>query len=374
MTSKERIITAMRNEQPDKVPCSPDISNMIPCKRTGKPFWESLYYGNPPLWKAYIDAAKYFGIDAFFFHAGIGENPHQKFSIEKNIIEKTEEKIVVDYKYTTPAGEFNEEWTFPVADSETSTVKAFDTMRDAMPHLKYLLSSDIEGDFAPTDEMKKILGDEFAIGGFCNTPMLPYHWLKGQLEEAAIEYYTDLEIMHEYRELFHDYNVRKVELFLDYGVDFILIESSGSLTMQSPDIIRDMQLPTIKKLTKMCKEAGVPSMFHSCGRSRPIIPMLAEETDLDGIQPLECPPTGDVDLAEVKQTFGDRLALMGNLNTPELMLKGTSEDVFNASKSLIEDCKEGGGFILSTGDQCGRDTPEENIFAMVNAAEEFGKY
>jgi len=40
MTSKERMLTAFRNQQPDIVPVSPDISNMIPAKLTGKPFWD----------------------------------------------------------------------------------------------------------------------------------------------------------------------------------------------------------------------------------------------------------------------------------------------------------------------------------------------
>jgi len=35
---------------------------------------------------------------------------------------------------------------------------------------------------------------------------------------------------------------------------------------------------------------------------------------------------------------------------------------------------QNGGFILSTGDQCGRDTPDANIREMVNVAKEFGAY
>ncbi|MDI6827509.1 MAG: uroporphyrinogen decarboxylase family protein [Armatimonadota bacterium] len=56
------------------------------------------------------------------------------------------------------------------------------------------------------------------------------------------------------------------------------------------------------------------------------------------------------------------------------MLTGSYEEVFDASRRAIEGAKEGGEFILSTGDQCGRDTPFENIFAMIHAAEEFGGY
>ena len=40
----------------------------------------------------------------------------------------------------------------------------------------------------------------------------------------------------------------------------------------------------------------------------------------------------------------------------------------------ISEAGDRGGFILSTGDQCGLYTPEKNILAMVRAAEEYGYY
>src|SRR5512137_166411 len=66
MTSRERMLTAMRGGQPDMVPAAPDISNMIPCRLTGKPFWDVYLNENPPLWKAYLDAVRRFGIDGWF--------------------------------------------------------------------------------------------------------------------------------------------------------------------------------------------------------------------------------------------------------------------------------------------------------------------
>ena len=100
----------------------------------------------------------------------------------------------------------------------------------------------------------------------------------------------------------------------------------------------------------------------------------AEETDLSCVNPLEIPPMGDCDLAEVKREFGDRIALMGNLHTTEVMLKGSVEDVRRACEEAIDAAGEGGGFILSTGDQCGTDTPDENIRAMVDVAKTYGRY
>lgn len=51
---------------------------------------------------------------------------------------------------------------------------------------------------------------------------------------------------------------------------------------------------------------------------------------------------------------------------------GSVQDVVAASKRAIDDAAHGGRFILFTGDQCGRDTPDEYIFAMVETARTYG--
>ena len=102
--------------------------------------------------------------------------------------------------------------------------------------------------------------------------------------------------------------------------------------------------------------------------------MAAEETDLTVIDPLEIPPMGDCVLSELKQRYGDKLVLKGNLHTTEVMLRGSVKDVIAASRKAIDDAAAGGGFILSTGDQCGRDTPDENLLAMVETARTYGRY
>ena len=161
---------------------------------------------------------------------------------------------------------------------------------------------------------------------------------------------------------------------LEAKPDFLIIGASGLWTMQSPAIFRDLSLSTLKKVTKMAKEAGIPSFLHACGKDRQLVEICATETDLSVINPLEPAPMGDVDLAEVKQKFGSRIALMGNIHTTDVMLRGTPEEVERAAKSCIDAAAEGGGFILSTGDQCGRDTPEENIFKLIEVARSYGKY
>ena len=76
----------------------------------------------------------------------------------------------------------------------------------------------------------------------------------------------------------------------------------------------------------------------------------------------------------MKRLYGDKLVLKGNLHTTNVMLRGSAEDVRRFSRQAIDDAAAGGRFILSTGDQCGRDTPEENLFAMIETARTYGKY
>ena len=83
---------------------------------------------------------------------------------------------------------------------------------------------------------------------------------------------------------------------------------------------------------------------------------------------------GDCDLAEIERKWGHRIALKGNLHTTGIMLMGTPDQVEEAAKKAIDAAAPGGGFVLSTGDQCGRDTPEANIFRLVETARKYGRY
>ncbi|MGE5848291.1 MAG: uroporphyrinogen decarboxylase family protein, partial [Ignavibacteria bacterium] len=124
----------------------------------------------------------------------------------------------------------------------------------------------------------------------------------------------------------------------------------------------------------LCKEAGIISHLHICGKSWPLVEIAAKESDLASMEPMEEPPTGNIDLAQVKKMVGDKLCIKGNINTTDFMLTATPQEVEDKCKRLIDTVGYDGGFILSTGDQCGRDTPDANIFKMVEVAKTYGKY
>lgn len=370
------MLVAMTNGVPDRVPVAPDISNMIPCRLTGKPFWEIYYFGDPPLWQAYIDAVRYFGFDGWFTEGDMQYQwPGSSYQAIEDI-RKTADRWVVRYRGRIDDCRYTYETTFPIADPPTETEKIIKDIEAQWELIEKLFAPPIGYNPSRLKQQRAVVGESAAFGITVGYPGF-HSWFgrfAGGLEALSYAYMDHHDLIMKMRELHEQQVVAQMEMILSERPDFVLLGASGTITMQSPRIARELSLPTIKKLTAMAKQAGIPTMIHSCGKERILVKWCAEETDLNCINPLEMPPMGDCDLAEIKQSFGDRLALMGNLHTTQTMLFGSPQDVRRASLEAILAAGENGGFILSTGDQCGRDTPDANIRAMVETVKEYGHY
>ena len=372
MTSKQRMLIAMQNGQPDMVPVAPDMSNMIPCKLTGKPFWDIYLYQDPPLWKAFIDAVRHFGFDGWMWNVTPGSIFVGEPRDEEVIVARTDDRIITR-RYTIEDG--SEKWSSFVKvyyrDNPPTQLAASKLGLEKPPEKYEAIEGrkELKKDIALLREAKDYMGDDGVVCVAVGMPSLGS-------PEAIYDYYDRYDAVKQASLRHEESIIGRLKKLLSAPVkpDVILTGGSGALVFNTPAILRDLALPCLKKVTKMCKDAGIPSLIHCCGPERALVEMAANETDLSCINPLEVPPMGDCDLAEIRESLGHKLALMGNLHTTEVMLMGSVRDVEEASKKAIDDAAEGGGFILSTGDHCGRDTPEENVFKMIDVARTYGKY
>lgn len=379
MTSRERFLTAVANGIPDRVPCTPDISNYIPAKRTGLPFWEVYFTEKVPLWRAYQDAAAYFGLDmwvASCIGIPVYDSTHVQMS-EEIFPARDRDAMIQRRTWYTPDGSLTEESICFRQEPPTHLKRVIEEIERDWPRYRWLLMEEPIVDFEQiavmreaTLEREQAFGLSIGYSGF-------QHW--EQYIEGSIITLTYLlsdapEILDEWMDLQLAQDTKLVEAFLSTKPDYLTLGGSGTLTLASPELARRYALPAIKLFSAMAKEAGVLTVLHSCGRSRELVEMLAEETDVNCFNPLEVAPMGDADLGEVKRTFGDKIALMGNLHTTDMMLRGSRDDVYEAAREALLAAREGGGFILSTGDQCPRDTPEENLFVLQDAIRDFGRY
>jgi uroporphyrinogen decarboxylase len=382
MTSRRRMLTAMRNEIPDRVPVAPDISMYIPLRHSGctlQDFWLGTKSGIPH-WQAYLNAADYYGLDAWtapvfglpmlYEDAPVEWQHHSRLDPQRDAMINTA-------TVRTPGGDLNQESVCYRGDQAAATVKLIKDLTTDFPKLKYTQPMPKALDLPTLQTCRQAChqrGHAFGV-------TIPYPgfqmwnvYVQGGVETLAYAELDTPEILQEWFEWDLERGTREMQLALEARLDFILLGGSGTITLASPALAAKYALPALKKWSAMARAADLPTMLHSCGKNRALADMLAADTDVGMLNPLERPPMGDIDLAEVKRTHGHRLALMGNLHTTDVMLLGSVEDVRRESLKALRAAGEGGGFILSTGDQCGRDTPDANLFEMVNTAREFGAY
>ena len=378
MNSRERFLMAMTGGRPDRVPCTPDISNMVPCRLTGKRFWDIYMHADPPLWRAYLDAAEHFGIDAWFFDGALDfEYPDTGISSESRIVSRGDERIVQRTVTHTPDGDMESETTFYVADSPTPTIKPIKDIPGELAKYRHLFREPSGYKTETALRQKAAIGGHHAFGTCCIGPGFQVWSVQTEGGVAPLAY-AEMdcpEVLEEICELHERACLKRAKMIIDSGLfDYVLTGGSGSITLASPALFDKYALGFLKKIARMCRQAGVATMAHSCGKQAYMVKQCVEQTDLDCINPLEVPPMGDCDLGELKRLYGGKIALMGNLHTTDVMLRGSVADVERAAKQAIDDAAAGGGFILSTGDQCGRDTPDENIHKLVEVCRTYGRY
>lgn len=375
MTSRERLKAVLNGEMPDCVPVCPDISNMVPCRLTGKPYWDIYLKDDPPLWEAHINALKYFNLDGGFemyrYPDPLGFGP----KLETRIL-KWEDQRIITRDFDIDTGQWAKYlWVYFKNEAPAAYVKPATVGLPEIPEHYEIIE-----DAKPWPDgmdlwriIKKRMGNQGIMGmpSGMNTCML-------NTADDVYEYFDKPSIYHKKAEQMLERALKRIDIISMFPKedrpDFLECGGSGSLVLQTVEIFKELILPVLKEVTKAAKNIGIPTHVHSCGPEKELVRMAVEETDLTVIDPLEIAPMGDCDLAELKKEYGGKIVLKGNLHTTDVMLYGSVQDVVGASKKAIDDAAQGGGFILSTGDQCGRDTPEDNIWAMISTARTYGKY
>ena len=370
-TPRKRILTAMRRGMADRVPVIPDISNMVPARLTRKPFWDVYLHDDPPLDEAYINAVKHYGMDGWYIYDNA--TMHEEPRWNRKTLNKTDEEIRVEHWIDTPHGRLEQLISYPVNDPPWTIRGIIRDFKEDVPKLLWYMKH------KPLDTLcrnRGKIGELGVYGVAIETFMGFWVWVRdGGSMQAIMDFFEQPEMMKEIHHVYLEFVERAANHIVHEKSDEILLAgSASSLSLSSPDIYREYDLPVVKLVSSICRKAGVIAHQHTCGRSDMIVEINYHETDVNVMEPLERPPGGDVNLADVKQKFGDKFCLKGNVNTFETMLKGSPREVEEEAKACIDAAASGGGFILSTGDQCGRDTPDDNLFALIEAAKMYGRY
>jgi uroporphyrinogen decarboxylase len=151
------------------------------------------------------------------------------------------------------------------------------------------------------------------------------------------------------------------------------IGTQESLLM-SPKMYRRILKPIHADYISFIKERTKAKVFfHTDGDVFELIPDFIE-IGVDILNPIQTSAGKMANLPELKSRFGDKLTFCGAVDTHHILPHGTIHDVRNEVKRVIDIMAPGGGFMVASVHTIMDEVPPENILAMVDAVEEFGKY
>jgi len=158
-------------------------------------------------------------------------------------------------------------------------------------------------------------------------------------------------------------------------VDFMWIgEDLGS--MRGPLIGREMFHKHIKPRHKpffdLAKSFGIPVMMHTCGSSSWAYDEYVE-MGLSAVDTLQ-PEAAEMAPATLKKRFGDRLAFHGCISTAGPVAFGTVDETIEYCRKTLEIMKPGGGYCFSPTHALQDNSPTENVLAMYETVRKYGQY
>lgn len=183
-----------------------------------------------------------------------------------------------------------------------------------------------------------------------------------------------------------DYIISKIkEFYLEYERR-ILISSKGildimitgddfgtqdNLVMRPSDWIKNLK-SGFKKYIEMAHSYDVSVMHHTCGSIYDLIPEFID-CGLDILQSIQ-PNTYKMDLVKIKKEFGRDISFQGAIGVQKNLPLGKPVDIDDEVKYVFGIMKDNGGYIACTSHNIQSDTPIENILALIEAYDKYGKY
>jgi uroporphyrinogen-III decarboxylase len=158
------------------------------------------------------------------------------------------------------------------------------------------------------------------------------------------------------------------------GLDAIKISSPyDGAGFISPACYRAFVLPFESRIARAVRAAGVHVYTHTCGAVRDRLEMMAE-AGVSGIECLDPPPLGNVELADAKARLGPTVFIKGNIDPVNTLLRGTRSAVEADIRLRLGIGMTGGGYILSTACSIAPGTPAENVELLAPLAASEGRY
>jgi len=382
MTPRERVLTAINHEQPDRIPLVIGVNNATGIKM--KPYKgikaiagiqapDNYIYNWPELGTAEIDE----------------DTMLRLRSDVRGVLDLEPEAVLKQNRERVPHSDCIDSWgsgqleitpgdwfpgIHPIANART--IKDLDRYQ-GWPDMND------PSRVAHVRETARQLAkaNEYAIMA---TPWLLFpferaHAMQG-METFLLNMAMDPDFARAVLERITNYCKQLMGHFLDQlgdNVDIIKIGDDLGIQkglMISPEMYRDILKPFHADFIDFIKSrTRAKILFHSCGDVAPLIGDFIE-IGVDILNPIQTSTGSISDLPSLKKNFGKNIVFCGGIDTHRILPFGSVEDVRQEVHRVMQILGPGGGCMISAVHTVMNDVPPENILAMVDAVEEFGHY
>lgn len=353
MTSRERVITAMRRQVPDMVP-------------------KDLSWGLSPG-----------ALETFKKNTG-ADDPEEYFNIDVRFVDFNPTQHIADYSIyhkDLPSNATISEWgAASIPGSSFHFAKAIHSLQ-GVEDIKLIENyplPDFMADYRHNNlnEKTKAVQDKgFAAAGTLYCTIFEVAWSIRSMEDIFIDFSFNPDAATVLLDKITDLRCRQACRFAEAGVDILMLgDDIGTqrALMMSPDTWIKWLKPRLAKVIDSARSVNPDLLifYHSDGNCYEAIPGLIEAgiDILNPVQP-EC-----MNPAALKKEFGNDLAFWGTLGTQTVFPFGTPDDVRASVKERIETVGVGGGLLMGPTHMIEPEVPWENMKAFYEAVEEFGRY
>jgi uroporphyrinogen decarboxylase len=198
-------------------------------------------------------------------------------------------------------------------------------------------------------------------------------------------FYMDLAANPEFAvalmEKYLDIRLRMAEKALEEvgeNIDIVMVSSDDlgmtDRTLVSPDMYRRLIKPLQKKTFAFFKAKTPAKRFYHCDGA--IYPLIEDLIDIgvEALNPIQVSAVGMGDTKRLKSEFGDRLAFWGAIDTRDVLPFGSPSEVREEVRRRFLELGPRGGYVVCSVHNIQPEVPPENVVAMFDSAHEIGRY
>jgi hypothetical protein len=364
MTNRERILTILRRQRPDRVPWCGDLDYWYHAAQTAGKLPDK--YRGDGYFQLNRDLGVGFYLQGFF--------PFTQHTPNVTFSEARDGDRIIRTMHT-PRGDLTEVQQYLPTSFSTGYVKHFVEQPADLPAFRFYLS-DIRFTpaYAEAERRKAIIGDNGVV--LCYTPRSPFMQMVTTYVGIVNLVYLLADAADQMAEIFaimeRQYDIA-AEMTIDSPAECVMIPENLSSEVVGVGYYKRYLRPYESRWIRCIRQAGKHSFIHMDGTLKGLLRHVAE-TGFDVIEAATPLPSGDMAMEDVAAAITTDTIIWGGMPGVIFTPNFPEDDFVEHTKQMLEIMRRKPAFVLGVADQVPPDGLLSRVGQVAALCDEFGRY